>query len=186
MGDPSEQKLEHVSDKTVAASDIFDAVLGSYGDSYKDLSETWRHIDSKAQSVLGASGILVGALVAFAKSGGSAHLPAAAVMALMVLLGACVLLALMALWIRSVPAPPTGQELEGLARDLVGASVNGDVSARYLDYLRQRMKAWSDVVRKVSDANSSKAWCVLLSQCALAVAVLVGVVLVIVRLRSDL
>ena len=147
---------------------------------YKDLSETWKLLDAKAQATTAIAGIFLAAVFNFVRPPAS-QLP----VSLRVLLGlvvvalvASVLLALLAMRIRSVPSLPASEQAAAMVTDLL-ETAESEVQARHRGLLADTVNVWIPVNRKVQEANAAKAMWLERSQWSLmAAAVLVALVTV--------
>jgi len=83
--------------------------LDAYKHEYRDLTETWRHLDGKAQGAVATAGIFLAAAFAFVRSFSEGQIPSgsrSALVAVSLLLVVSVVLAVLSLRIREVAAAP--------------------------------------------------------------------------------
>ena len=133
--------------------------LDSFREEYSELSETWRQLDGKAQATASMAGIFVGGLFAVLKlnppalSGAERVLLTLAVAAL----AGAVVLSLLALFIRQVPAAPRGDTLHALVRDLLGLDDQDERHARVTKLLQDMIRMWSEANEQIHETNLWKA-----------------------------
>jgi hypothetical protein len=129
--------------------EILEKVLESYADEFKELSDTWKQLDQKAQGTTAIAGIFLAAVFAWArevpKSMTSVEL---AILAIVTFLLVCSIgCALWSMRVRTATLPPFGKVTYEMAEDCCKAlTVPGAVSSFY----RQLASSWDD-------ANSSLA-----------------------------
>lgn len=149
--------------------------LQAYQDEYRDLSDTWRHLDGKAQGTLATAGIFLAATFAFVKSFSEHQIPTGSRPALILailLLVTSVVLAILCLRIRVVAAAPFGDRLETLTKDLMRIEKVEERNARAPDFVREQIAMWRDVNEEMHQQNDRKAQLVLASQVVLLLAIL--------------
>jgi hypothetical protein len=149
--------------------------LQAYQDEYRDLSDTWRHLDGKAQGSLATAGVFLAATFAFAKSLAEHQIPTGSrptLIAGIFLLVMSVVLAVLSLRIRTVTAAPFGDRLEKLTNDLMRIDDVEERNARAPDYIREQIAMWRDVNEEMHGQSDWKARLVLASQVVLLLAIL--------------
>ena len=157
-------------------------VLAAFKEEYRDLSETWRHLDAKAQGAVATAGVFLAAAFAFVKSFTEGQLPSGdryVLIATSALLVVSVALAVLALRIREITAAPVGARLEQLAKDLSLITTDEERRTRAPDFLGEQIDMWRDANTATTKANATKAAFVLASQVTLLLAVLAIAVLTI-------
>jgi len=92
---------------------MWDFALSRTQGEYAELSETWKHIDTKAQATIAAAGALVAVIAALVrKDGFEAQTGVAVALFIAVLLfGLSIGLCLWAMWVSDVLMPVTGASL---------------------------------------------------------------------------
>jgi hypothetical protein len=158
-----------------ALPDPLRGTLDAFKAEYSDLSDTWRHLDGKAQGTAATAGIFLAAAFAFVRSFSEGQVPTGSRPALVianVLLVASVILAVLALRIREVTAAPFGDRLEELTNDLMRIKNNEERRSRASDFIREQIEMWRRVNNEMSAENERKACLILTSQVLLLLAVL--------------
>ena len=158
---------------TPTQHELLSQVVAAYEYEYRDSADNWKVLDTKAQGSVAVAGIFIAGSLALAQrfTGGTA-------VASRIVLGVGALLlliavgcALVVLKIRSVDAPPDGQSVSDLIKDVIagGDPVSDE---RYVRHLHDRIKAWHKGNGQVSKANSSKATWLWAAQLCLGGAIL--------------
>jgi hypothetical protein len=149
---------------------LLEIALAAHQDAYKELSQGWRSVETKAQGTVGLAGIFMAAAFAFARD-----LPAevnglaVALFAVAVALLACSAAA--AVWaqrVRTIPAAPTllvHQWVEDI-RKLPADEQAGRLPGFYEEY----NDAWFKTNQKLLDLIRSRARSVMVAQVALLLA----------------
>ncbi|MGQ0761785.1 MAG: hypothetical protein ACT4OT_07195 [Acidobacteriota bacterium] len=148
-------------------------VLDSYRDEYKDVSETWRNLEGKAQGAVAIAGIFVAGAFAYirdAKTPGSLEKVSLAVSIFSLM--ASVLFAIWALKVRKVPAPPWGSEIGKLVQDLLAIKDDPELAKRVPLFTTDQVKLWETSTNKAKKVNQSKANWLLASHVFLVLAIL--------------
>lgn len=150
-------------------------VIESYRDGYKELADTWRNLETKAQGNIAVSGIFIGAVFAYIQKvnpqpqQNEKVLLGIAAFFLVV----SVVLSLIALRIRTVPAPPLGGYVDRLVTDLIKcAKDEADLVTRIPDFCYDQIDGWRDVENKVVKSIGLKARSLKGAQVSLTVAIL--------------
>ncbi len=133
-------------DYTVQDEILREAIL-SFQEEYKDLYDTWKSVDSKAQATATIAGIFLAAAFALARD-----IPATFFMYQRVLLAVSigllvitVCLCLIGLQIRRIYAPPIGENSKKLIEDLLPNLTENEKSARLSAFLDDRYSLWEQV-----------------------------------------
>ena len=149
--------------------------LVSFQEEYKDLNDTWKLIDSKAQSSGTIAGIFLAAAFALAR-----QLPVGfslwqryLLCVGIVLLIAAVCFALAGLQIRRISPPPIGQNLRQLVDDLLPNLSEAERDARMTAFTSDQMLLWQESNGTMREKASGKALWVSLSQYSLFAAIMV-------------
>lgn len=162
---------------------ILDDSLDAFKEEYRELSETWRHIETKAQGTVSIAGIFIAAAFAFVHYL-SETAPSCERLLLglaLALLGLCVLLSIAALAVREVKAAPIGETLYGMVTELVDAGEARD--AESIDnFVRDQIGLWNEVNEEVRAVNHSKARYLLCAQVALVAALVTVATLAMIRI----
>lgn len=166
-------------DASAAASEtresLLKLVIESYRDGYKELADEWRSLESKAQGNIAISGIFIGGVFAYIQKV-DPQLQQVEQILLGVaafLLVVSVIFSVVALRIRSVPAPPVGGFVDKLVTDLLEcAKDDGDLITRIPALCYDQIGGWRDVEIKVTESIRLKARSLKGAQASLTVAIL--------------
>lgn len=152
-------------------------------DEYKELSENWRHLDTKAQGNVGISGILLAAVVAFLTKGQplSNVLDRLLVIVAVVSLGATIVLAVRALRVLSTLGPPHFGTMQDIIDDFLKAASPEERSTRLGDLLREELGLWVQCNDDARHAVESKAKLLSQAQYGIVVATLVVAGFTVIR-----
>ena len=150
-------------------------VYVAYQNEYKDLSDTWRQIDSKAQGTLAVCGIILAGTLAFIRAltdsmdGVIRYLLGLTSVAIIV----SVLLSLLVLRVKAVAAAPFGQ---GAKTDLDNLLSSGNPIDQedVVGYYNEQIERWQITIDAVAKVNSSKAAMLLWAQVLLVLGVLLA------------
>lgn len=131
----------------------------AFREEYKELSENWRHLDTKAQGNIAISGILLAAAVAFL---GRTHgVPCVAERVLIVLaianLALTIVLAVICLRVRWVEGPPHFGARQQMVSDLMQAEEQTARASRLGDLLNEEISQWTASNHETRVAVESKA-----------------------------
>jgi uncharacterized protein involved in cysteine biosynthesis len=133
--------------------------LDSFREEYAELSETWRHLDSKAQGTASMTGIFVGGLFAVLKL----NPPSLTVWISILLVTAigtlslAAVLSLIASFVRQVPAAPRGDALHELVEDLLDPKNEHELEERTSTLPHDVIRMWREANAAVHTANLWKA-----------------------------
>ena len=153
---------------------VLESTLGAYREEYRELSESSRHLEGKAQGTAAISGIFIAAVFAFVQAISSITQPVwtqALLVTALVFLVIGVLLAVLALRVREVAAPPLGKDLETLVTDFLEIEDEGERQNRLPNLIRDQIGIWREVNEQVHEVNKNKAAMVLWSQALLVLSV---------------
>lgn len=160
------------------------AALDAYLEEYKQLKETWRSIETKAQGSIAVAGIFIAGALAFLTKM-DAHLRCHEEILLfagLACLIASVILAILVLRTRTTRAPPLGSFAGAYAIELVKVNTDADLQLHLDAFFRDGVSRWRDMITEVGKANESKAdtlWC---AQLFLIFAIVAVAVLSILKL----
>lgn len=147
-----------VTPEPISDSKLLKMALDARREEYKDLSELWRHLDTKAQSTVPLVGILMAAFVGFVTKKGGPVCVADRVLSVgeVLLLTATAVLFVVSLTLReSIGAPFLGV-LQSMIDDVL--KLSPDERAKRMDDLaREELDAWekcNDSVRLVTEKKS--------------------------------
>lgn len=136
------------------------AALEAYREEHRDLNETWRHLDSKAQGTAAIAGIFLAAAFVFVREI-NAIKPSVWIRHGLVLAIGClvtsVAMAVLALRIRQVSTAPLGAPVGELAEDLMTIADDAERAARMPAFLRDQARPWKEINDDIRAANENKA-----------------------------
>ena len=116
----------------------------SFQDEYKDLYDTWKAIDSKAQASATIAGVFLAAVFAIAREIPSTFQQfqriflAVAIFLLVITVCLCVF----GMQIRKISAPPIGENLKELVNDLLPILTERNKNVRIYRFLRDKIDLW--------------------------------------------
>lgn len=138
--------------------ELLESVLAACEREHKDLLDTWKLLESKAQALASVAGIFIAATFAFAR-----ELQASAPPSFRVALVLAVALLLLAtgagvavLFVRSVQTPLGGAELGCMVDDVAPLMRDGDALTRYCNLLRDQARVWYQAIESLKQANARK------------------------------
>jgi hypothetical protein len=173
-------------DERPSVSDLPRLALEAYREEYRDLSETWRNLDTKAQGLAAIAGVFLAALFAWARD-----IPATfgqferyLIVASLAFLVAAVIAAVLALEVRKVTAPPLGEETAEMVRDIVNKHKPDEAPERIAAFYNDQITAWRDTNRNMADESGSKATRLICGQAALLIAAVAVAILAILSILS--
>jgi len=161
-------------------ADLLRLALEAYRDEYRDLSESWRNLDTKAQGLVAIAGIFLAAVFAWTRD-----LPTTfGTCERLLLVGSClslvaaVIAAIWALFIKMMSAPPLGEGTAHMVRDILRKSKK-DLGARTEALYNDQITLWKKTNEEMRKHILVKARCIKFGQGALVLAaVLVSVLAV--------
>jgi hypothetical protein len=156
---------EHPLEKHKFELELFEAVLERYQEEYKEWSEIWRILESKAQATLTISGIFITASELFVKEVGIGFPPFMNLFVALVIicLAISVTCAVLVLITRQTDTAPTGSGYKKFANDLLNNLENkssftaSDSYELKANLVRDRIKAWEYSISSREEACKSKA-----------------------------
>lgn len=161
-------------DRHSARDQLLAGALQSYRDEYKELSDTWRHVEGKAQGTITVAGIFLAAAFAFVRdlTGAGTGLVEKSILAVAVgMLTVTVILAVLSLRVRELVAPPLGENLDDLITDLSGVSDAEEIAERLPRFVGDQLSLWKTANEAVDRVNKDKASLVALAQRLLLLAI---------------
>ncbi len=167
-------------DQQSARDQLLAGALQSYRDEYKELSDTWRHVEGKAQGTITVSGIFLAAAFAFVRdlTGAGTGLLEKSILAVAVgMLTATVILAVLSLRVREVVAPPLGESLDEMITDLSGVTDAAEIAERLPRFVGDQLQMWKNANEAVDQVTKGKAGLVAWAQRLLLLAIALVAVL---------
>jgi hypothetical protein len=157
--------MEHPLEKHKFELELFEAVLERYQEEYKEWSEIWRILESKAQVNLAACGILITASELFVKQVGCGFPPFMNLfLALSIIcLAISVICAILVLTTRQTDIAPPGSGYKKFANELLENSESEsfftiiDSYKSKANLVRDRIKVWEYSIGSREEACKSKA-----------------------------
>jgi len=166
--------------------DLLRLALDTQRDQYGELSDTWRNIDTKAQGAGAIAGVFLAALFAWIRD-----LPATFTAGQRwLLVGGIVLpvlsavFALLALRIRTVSAPPLGDETQEMVDDLLNPAKIQELPERLPGFAYDQIRAWRATNSDMHRQNLRKARWVQAAQWLLFVTAAVVAALAVIAALS--
>jgi gas vesicle protein len=148
-----------MSEQPKSFSDLPRLALDSYHEEYRHLSETWRSLDTKAQGLGALAGIFLAAVFASAREprSGFGSCERVLVVATILLLVGAIIAAVFALRVRSLAAPPLGEETAQMVADILHKAKADELEERVAAFYNDQMKAWNDTNKQMRQHALSKA-----------------------------
>jgi hypothetical protein len=178
-----------MNDRGSSRDRLLTDALQSYRDEYRDLSDTWRHIDSKAQGTVAVAGIFLAAVFAFVRNLVTSA-PGTSEKLLLVtgvlLLVAAVILSVFALRIREVVGPPLGQQIDGQIRALLQVTDTEELDERVPRFVGDQLTMWRNANLHAHGVNKAKADLVSWAQFVLLIAMVIVSVLVVLNIVTPM
>jgi|WetSurMetagenome_2_1015567.scaffolds.fasta_scaffold18898_5 hypothetical protein len=151
----ADEKKEHVIN---LHRDTLDACIKEY----QEMSDTWRHLDSKAEATITVSGIILGAVFVliqarlgnniFLRGPYDKHMIATAI----ILLNLSIFFAILTIRVRRVSMGITGEDIQGMANDLI-QSLEYYSTDRIANYYKDQFTICQNAINEIRNANDSKA-----------------------------
>jgi predicted PurR-regulated permease PerM len=177
-----------MAEEATSFSDLPRFVLETYRDEYRDLSESWRHLDTKAQGLGAIAGIFLAAVFTWthelpASFGRSERILVVGSILLLVL---AIVAAVAAIGVRRVAAPPLGDEIGEMVSDILRKQKAEELPERLAAFWNDQITAWKDTNRDMRQHTESKAFRITLGQVTLMLAAGLVAVLWILPILSTL
>ena len=135
------------------------SVVEAYSNEYKELADTWRNLETKAQNAITIAGIFIAGAFAYVRD-----IKLETHRTEKFLLGVCVcfliasvVLSILALRLRKIAAPFMGDTLNKLVNDLLQVSEDQEFLERLPNYYEDQITLWQQVKNETQEANRSKA-----------------------------
>lgn len=137
---------------------LLEVVLVACEREYKDLLDTWRMLESKAQALASVAGIFIAATFAFARELQASAPPSfrVALMLAVALLLVATAAGVAVLFVRSVQTPLGGAELRTMVDEVAPLMRGGDALERYCNLLRDQARVWCQAIESLKHANARK------------------------------
>ena len=166
--------------ESIATTELLQSTLSAYTEEYRELNDTWKYLDNKAQGNIAVSGIFLAGVFAFVRalSATSALYEKEFLTGAVITLLLSVACAILVLRIRKFRGAPLGDTLNRLIQDLLGSKETGSTE-RFDNFLQDQVKMWSRVNKQLHSVNQSKATYLFWSQVFLLVAIGIVAVLTI-------
>jgi hypothetical protein len=152
------------------------AALDAYREEYKELSEVWKGLETKAQGTITIGGIFIAASFTFAKDLSATRLDYYGNLLLgaaIFLLIPSVLLAVLALKTREVSTPPSGEIIEDMVKDLKEVP-DADLPDRKRRFIYDQGLLWQTTITTTKQAIEDKEQWLHLSQGLLLIAIVIA------------
>jgi hypothetical protein len=162
--------------------DIFDRAIQAHREYYEELSENWRHLDSKAQNSIPLVGILLAVFVAFATRQTASRCVADRVLAIaeIVLLSASASVLIGALSVRECDYPPYSGATQELLEELRGVPV-ASRQPKLQKLAESELDKWAVATDSVEAVNSRKGKWIKVAHFILLAAVLLFAIFAVIQ-----
>src|SRR4030095_2260991 len=148
-----------MAEQPTSVSDLLRLAFEAYRDEYRELSDNWRNLDTKAQGLGAIAGIFLAAVFTWSRA-----LPATynwvqglLLAGSIVLLVATVVAAVLALQVRTVSLPPLGEETAEMISDMVRGHRAEELPQLVANFYHDQMRVWKDTNEEMGDHCASKA-----------------------------
>lgn len=134
-------------------------VVEAYSNAYKELTDNWRALETKAQGNIAIAGIFIGGAFAFIQKIGPNLILAEKVglITALVFLTLSVLFAVRALRVQIVPAPFFGEFVEGSVRRLLEITDEAEFNRRFINFVNDHAAKWQNILIEVNEQLRDKA-----------------------------
>ncbi len=160
------------------------SALEAYRQEYKELSESWRSLETKAQGGMAVAGVFIAGVLAFVREIAGAKATVAETWLLVlstIALVATVCAALLVLAVRRAPLPPLGAKFHELVTDLLAVGDETELEARAPLLIGDQIRLWKQVNEPLARMLQSKAFRLIVSQWCLFVAIVLAAVLTLIE-----
>lgn len=176
-------------DERGAAADKRDELrekaLAASSDDYKELTGTWRYLDTKAQVNIAIAGVFIAAAFTYLTRLTPAGLAEVLLLFLTVLsLVVCVFISVLALRVQDAPSPVLGDFLRRQVADLEGKS-DEEFRASLPSFYKERADLWNRPTEQLSATLRRQGSLLWGAQVFLVVAILSAAILVIFKLFTS-
>ena len=160
-------------------TELLKAVLEGYQEEHKDLVETWKTVESKAQGTVAVAGVFLAACFAWAREADQIkdEWQLVGLVVAVILLVGSVVAALASLKIKDLPRGILGDGLSKLVIDFLSLSDANELGEREEVLYRDSIRLWSENNQSMRSTINRKATCLARSQLlAVSAAVVVACV----------
>ncbi len=136
-----------------------DATLVAYLEEYKELTETWRSLESKAQGNIAVAGIFIAGSLAYLEKLSpqlQRHEQVFLLIAIACLI-VSVILAILALKTQTITPPPLGSFVAYYSTKLVKIETEATLQTYLESFFAEHVSLWGVVIGQVKESNDSKA-----------------------------
>ncbi len=150
------------------------STLEAYRDEYKEHSETWRSLETKAQGNIAVAGIFIAGSLAYLTKQ-DLHLrchEAGCLLVALVCLIVSVILSILTLKTRTITPPPLGSFVDHYTTHLVKIVVEPVLQTRLPSFFSDQVREWRKVIGEVRESNEAKARYLWIAQRFLIAAIL--------------
>lgn len=146
----------------------------AYREQYRDLSDKWKLLETKAQGTIAIAGIFVAAAGGFLRESMPAMglIEKTLLMVAVALLFMSVVFAMCALWIRGVVSLPGGNDIRAIVELMATLSLDDDYPERLPGLMRDQSTLWERTIESLAPVVASKSRWVLRAQMILMSAIL--------------
>jgi len=129
--------------------EMLPTALESFRDQFRDLSEGWRHLDTKAQGAGAISGVFLAAAFSWAKEIPDSFGPIQRfiLVVCVALLIVAVICSVIALQIRTIQAPPFGSTTANMIRGMIRQQHPLEIKTMSVAFYNDQMKIWESCNR---------------------------------------
>lgn len=160
-------------------------LLDSYRDEYKEISDIWRGLETKAQGNIAIAGIFIAGAFAFISKidQQTSRLEKGFLISALVFLVASVIFSVLVLRVRQVYFPPMGGFIDQMFIDHLKITIDTELFDRLPRFINDQAKAWRKVKTNTEAQNKLKArylgfaqWFLLIAILTIASATLIKII----------
>jgi ABC-type multidrug transport system fused ATPase/permease subunit len=172
-----------ISDLKNAQEWVRKIVLEAFKEEYKEIGESWKSIETKAQGNIAIAGIFIAGAFGFLKDilPQMDYVEKWAFVLIIGFLVVSVLLSIISLQVRTVPEPPLGKKLNPIGKDLIDNLVEATYKEQLGRFINEYIILWQDYVTQAKKKYSCKSKYLVVAQWFVLVAVIVIALLIVSR-----
>lgn len=161
-------------------------LLDSYREEYKEISDVWRTLETKAQGNIAVAGIFIAGAFAFiGKINQQTYwLEKGLLSAALLFLVGSVIASVLVLRVRQLYFPPLGGFIDQMFIDHLKVKDDEELLERLPLFINDQAKAWRSVKSNIEEQNRQKATYLTLAQWSLLIAILIVALATFVKITQ--
>jgi hypothetical protein len=166
--------MQSLTDISSSKEALKKAALEAYLHEYKELTETWRGLEGKAQGSITVAGIFIAASFAYVREISTMRPYEKWLLGIAIaLLVISVIFSIIVLKLRKVPPPPLGGFVSYYVRSLIEVNKNEDFQEATQIFFNKHTTKWQSVIEQMYKTNETKAKYLWLAQLILMIAIVI-------------